>query len=349
MGFNDTTDDIPLEEQTERLYTTRRIFLSGAAITAAAAFFWPMEVYAAPRDSSRKGKKPSPKEVPKPAAQETMNQAVRRKIESLYQDASLERGVERISVVVRDLRTGTMLVDYNGDAALQMASLSKPLIAAAKITYLEQQGLPLDAQTFRRMKLMMTSDSKYLTKGDVKEFNVQGRRPSYFSNAIHNRFMAELGGPAGVQRLLTNAYPGMFRQLALVQPIPLPEGDEYKNKASAKDYDRFLRALYRNELTRSHDLRTIMGLKGPFGNKLVNFVPNIPNDTDLLHKTGTTQESCSDIGTIKPNKSEKKNPYNIIILIDRDTRAQQRAWCRVRGYGVIRPLSGLVYSMMPQR
>ena len=115
------------------------------------------------------------------------------------------------------------------------------------------------------------------------------------SNTATNWFLEKLGGPSATAKLLARHYGDVVQQLELVEYIP-SGGRTYRNKASAMDHARFLRALWKDGLPYAAELRRVMNLPG--ADRLYRDVPDIPVGTEVYNKTGTTAMCCGDMGIL---------------------------------------------------
>jgi beta-lactamase class A len=76
----------------------------------------------------------------------------------------------------------------------------------------------------------------------------------------------------------------------------------------------------------------------------------VPNGTLVYNKTGTTAHLCGDMGIlVTKTKSGQRVPYAIVGIVERpSTPKDYRQWM-VKGGGVIRDFSSLVYSEMKRK
>lgn len=240
---------------------------------------------------------------------------------------------ERTAWSVYDFTTGTKLVSINEDRPLQAASMIKPFVAQAYF-YRHREStrrFPYDHRT----RLLMTSmirDS---------------------SNSATNHFIERIGEgpwprrPREVERVLKHHAGGVFQQTSIVEYIP-NSGRTYRNRASARDYSRFLYALWNDQLPFAEELRYHMGL--PNGDRIKSGASAIPNLVDLYHKTGSTAHLCGDMGiVVAPGRDGRNYPYTVIGIIEKRNRpGNYTRWIRDRG-DVIREVSSLVYRFMRDR
>ena len=120
----------------------------------------------------------------------------------------------------------------------------------------------------------------------------------------------------------------------------------YRNKASAKDYGRFLVALWQKKLPHGKELRRLMALPGR--DRLYYGTP-IPQGTLVYNKTGTTAKLCGDMGILAPRaKNGRRYPYIVVGIIEKKHKARNYGrWKMVRS-NVIRGASSLIYQEMKE-
>lgn len=227
---------------------------------------------------------------------------------------------ERTAWTVYDFTTGEKLVSINEDLKLQAASLIKPFVALAYLHEVKAGRKAYDAPAMRRFERMI----------------------QHSDNAATNHLMRELGGPAAVEKLLQKAYPALAPDLDLVEYIPRG-GRTYRNRASARDYSRFLLAMWRGELPFSDEIKRLMAL--PKRDRLYTGARDVPDDTGVLSKTGSTRHLCGDMGVLLARTEDgREYPYAVVGLIEKKAPARHYiSWLRARG-DVIREISGLVYQ-----
>ncbi|MCX5788902.1 MAG: class A beta-lactamase-related serine hydrolase, partial [Elusimicrobia bacterium] len=225
---------------------------------------------------------------------------------------------ERAAWSVYDFTTGETLAEINADIKLQSASLIKPFVALAYFDRVKEGALVYDGGARKRLERMIQRSD----------------------NASANWAMRRLGGPDAVQSLLKTRYGSMLDGVQIHEYIP-SGGREYRNMATARDYSRFLLALWRDELPGSAELKRLMGL--PKRDRIHTRVP-LPSDTEVYSKTGSTSRLCGDIGVVLAKGPDgKRYAYTLVGIIEKQHAARHYArWLRSRG-DVIRDISGLVY------
>jgi len=226
---------------------------------------------------------------------------------------------EKTSWSVYDFTLGRKWVSINEDVPRQGASLIKPFLALAFFHRVKEGQLIYGSKSRARMSAMI----------------------QYSNNTDTNWVMQHAGGPEGVQEILTNHYPSIFKETQIVEYIP-GGGRTYKNMASAHDYCRFLRALWNEELPHFSEIQRIMAL--PNKDRCVWGVSCIPKGTLVYDKTGSTSMLCGQMAIIVPKgKDGREYPYTYIAIVERETRADDYgAWISARA-NLLREVSAIVY------
>jgi beta-lactamase class A len=228
---------------------------------------------------------------------------------------------ERTAWSVYDFTTGATLVEINADIELQSASLVKPFLALAYMRRVEEGKLAYDDGARVQMERMIQRSD----------------------NGSADWIMHRLGGPAAVQRLLREQYGAMLPGVEIKEYIP-SSGRTYRNKASARDYSRFLLALWRDQLPGSKEIKRLMAL--PKRDRLRTGVA-LGDDTEVYSKTGSTSRLCGDMGVLRAKGPDgREYAYTLIGIIEKRRPARHYfRWLRARG-NVIRDISGLVYRSL---
>jgi len=266
---------------------------------------------------------------PRPATRKSrrvrdLEAAVEAYIKDLRREGRISRD-ERTGWSVYDFTTGEKLVTINEDTQFQAASLIKPFIAAAFFHRVENKELIYGPKSRRHMERMI----------------------HYSNNPSTNWVMRQVGGPQAVQRILEQNYPGIFRATSIVEYIP-PGGKTYRNKASARDYSRFLYALWKGNIAGAREIRRLMSLPGT--DRIYTGAESVPVGTQVLNKTGSTARLCADMGILSvrgPNG--KRYSYTLIGIIEKQAKASNyTTWIRSRSE-VIRDVSDIVYQGIARR
>ena len=228
---------------------------------------------------------------------------------------------ERTAWSVHDFTTGEKLAEINADIQLQAASMIKPFVALAFMQQVSDGKLAYDPASRAQLERMV----------------------QHSNNAATNWAMRRLGGPAAVQRLLKGRFGDMLRDMKIVEYIPRG-GRTYRNKSSARDYSRFLLALWKDELPGSAEIKRLMAL--PKRDRLTTGT-SLPDDTEVYGKTGSTSHLCGDMGVVTAKGPDgRQYSYTVIGIIEKKRAARHYSrWLRARG-DVIREISGLVYGMI---
>ena len=231
---------------------------------------------------------------------------------------------ERTGWVVYDFTTGEKLVTINEDVQFQAASLIKPFVATAFFHLVERGELIYGSKSRRHMERMIQRSN----------------------NPSTNWVMKQVGGPRAVQRILKQYYPDIFRDIHMVEYIPA-NGRTYLNKASIHDYNRFLYALWKDEIPRAGEIKRLMSLPG--ADRIYTGAGDLPEGTEVYNKTGSTAHLCGDMGILNvEGRDGKRYPYTIVGIIEKRAPARNyTSWIRSRG-DVIRNVSNLVYKGIKQ-
>ncbi|MEJ2309141.1 MAG: serine hydrolase [Gammaproteobacteria bacterium] len=232
---------------------------------------------------------------------------------------------ERTGWAVYDFTTGEKLVTINENVQFQAASLIKPFVAAAFFQLVEQGDLIYGSKSRRHMERMIQKSH----------------------NPSTNWVMKQVGGPRAVERILKQHYPEIFRDVHMVEYIPA-NGRTYLNKASIHDYNRFLYALWKDEIPRAGEIRRLMSLPG--ADRIYTGARELPKGTEVYNKTGSTAHLCGDMGILNVEGPDgKRYPYTIIGIIEKQQPARNyTSWIRSRG-DVIRNVSNIVYKGITKR
>ena len=253
-----------------------------------------------------------------------LGSAVEDYIKQLREEGKLAKD-ERTGWSVYDFTTGEKLVTINEDVQFQAASLIKPFIALAFFHQVKQGKLKYGPKSRRHMERMIHRSN----------------------NRSTNWVMRRVGGPAAVERILKQHYPGIFKDTRIVEYIPAG-GRTYRNKASAHDYSRFLYALWKGGIPRAKEIKRLMALPG--ADRILTGVEDIPRGTEVYNKTGSTSRLCGDMGIlIVEGRDGKRYPYTVVGIIEKQVSAKNySAWIRARG-DVIRSVSNIVYQGIAQQ
>lgn len=240
---------------------------------------------------------------------------------------------EKTAWSVYDLKKRKKLVSINENNSYQSASMIKPFIALAyfyKHKY-DKKNFRYTHRIRTKMEAMIRHSNNHATNFFIRALS---KKPK------HQR-------PAEVEKILKHHAPGIFQQTRIQEYIP-PNGRTYRNKASARDYSRFLYALWHDELPNSRELKRLMSLHN--SDRLSVGVAIVPPRTKVYDKTGTTARLCGDMGIMEAvGRDGHTYPYTFIGIIEKQHRAKNYGqWARSRS-NVIRSVSGMVYADMKKR
>ncbi|MBK1702232.1 serine hydrolase [Thiococcus pfennigii] len=293
----------------ERFSTTRRDLLTGAA---ALGLLWVA---------------PSLPVAAQPTA--SLEAQVNDYIQRLRRQGKISSD-ERTAWSVYDFTRSAKLVSINEETPLQAASMIKPFIALAYFYLVESSGgrIRYTSEIRRLMEHMICHSNNWATN----------RLIDLVSQHSYGR------GAQDVERVLKNNAAGIFQQTRIVERIP-NGGRTYRNLASARDYSRFLWALWNDRLPYAGELRDLMAL--PNRDRMARSVATIPDSVRVYHKTGSTAHLCGDMGIIEAHdRNGRRYPYTFIGIIQKTNRANSYGtWISSRG-NVIRQVSDIVYRAM---
>ncbi len=250
-----------------------------------------------------------------------LTQAIDERVKQLRK-AGMVSGDEGTSWLVYDLGNDAPLASINGELPRQCASMVKPLVALAFFHREAAGELVYGPESTARFEAMIQKSSNTATDWVIQQ----------------------VGGPSAVQQILQQQYPHIFQDTQVVEYIG-SSGRTYKNRASAADLGRFLRALWADELPKSVELKRLMNLPGR--DRIYDGAPSIPVGTEVYNKTGSTSMCCGDMGILVAQKSAGGTwPYVLVGVIEKASRADSySSWIRTRAK-VIRSVSDLVYTQL---
>ena len=262
------------------------------------------------------------RELKLPTSMESgLRNAINERIQGLRRTGRLSSD-ERSAWYVLELRKDQPLAAINAETPLQCASMVKPYVAL---------GILHQARAGRILYGPVTT-------GKMEEMIQRS------DNAATNWLMDKLGGPSRVHRLMQEHYGELFPTLSIVESIPA-YGRTYRNRASTLDHVRFLRAMWRDELPGSGELRRLLNLPGR--DRLFTGAPSIPVGTEVYNKTGSTAHLCGDMGILVPRTQKGEEvPYIVVGVIEKRSKASNYGrWITSRA-NVIRSVSNLVYTQL---
>jgi beta-lactamase class A len=240
------------------------------------------------------------------------------------------RADEDTSWSVYDFTGRTKLVSINEDIPRQAASMIKPFVAQAFFYTADDQGSRLRYTSSIRdtMEHMIRKSSNHATNEIMQ---------------IVSRYNGN-GGPRATEVVLKRHAPDVFKQTRVVEYIPA-NGRTYRNLASARDYSRFLYALWHARLPHAEEVLDLMAL--PNHDRIKQGVTSIPSSVRVYDKTGSTAQLCGDMGIIEcHDRRGRPRPYTFIGIIEKDRRSgAYGSWITKRS-NAIRDVSELVYNYM---
>ena len=112
---------------------------------------------------------------------------------------------------------------------------------------------------------------------------------------------------------------------------------------SARDYRRFLHALWQEAIPGAREIKRLMALPGT--DRLQTGVQDIPDDIRVYNKTGSTARLCGDMGILVVKARDGRSyPYTLVGIIEKEQSAHNySSWINSRAK-VIRSVSSLVYQ-----
>ena len=232
---------------------------------------------------------------------------------------------EKTAWSVYDFKKREKLVSINENSAYQCASMIKPFIALAyfyKCKY-DHKHYYYPNSVRKKMEAMIRYSDNHATNFFIRLLSEKPKQQR----------------PREVEKILKRNAPGIFQQTRIREYIP-HNGRTYRNKASARDYSRFLYALWHNELPHSHELKRLMGLHN--SDRMSTGVNIVPSITKVYDKTGTTARLCGDMGIMEAvGRDGHRYPYTFIGIIEKQHRAKNYGqWARSRS-NVIRSISSI--------
>ncbi|MGB5833664.1 MAG: serine hydrolase [Thiohalocapsa sp.] len=237
---------------------------------------------------------------------------------------------EKTSWSVFDFTGSKKLVSINEEIPRQAASMIKPFVAQAFFYTAKEKG------------------SRLRYTGSIRDTMERMIRKS--SNSATNELMQIVsryngnGGPRATEAVLKRHAAGVYRQTSIVEYIPA-NGRTYRNKASARDYSRFLYALWNHDSPYSRELLDLMAL--PNHDRITRGVRNIPSNVRVYDKTGSTARLCGNMGIIEcRDRRGRPRPYTFIGVIQKGSRTSSYGTWITNRSNAMREVSNLVYNYM---
>jgi beta-lactamase class A len=237
---------------------------------------------------------------------------------------------EQTSWSVYDFTGGKKLVSINEEIPRQAASMIKPFVAQAFFYTAKEKGSRLGYTGSIRdtMELMIRKSNNAATNEIMQ---------------IVSRYNGN-GGPRATEAVLKRHAPKVYRQTSIVEYIPA-NGRTYRNKASARDYSRFLYALWNNRAPYSRELLDLMAL--PNHDRITKGVNSMPSSVRVYDKTGSTARLCGNMGIIECRNSRgRPRPYTFIGVIEKSSRTSAYGTWITNRSNAMRQVSNLVFRYM---
>ncbi len=237
---------------------------------------------------------------------------------------------EKTSWSVYDFAGHKKLVSVNEEQPRQAASMFKPFVAQAFFF------------------TMRDNPSRLRYSSNVRDAMERMIRKS--SNGATNEIMQIVSryngnmGPRATEHVLKRHAPKVFRQTSIVEYIPA-NGRTYRNKASARDYSRFLYAQWHRQMPHSDEVLDLMAL--PNHDRITRGVRNMPSDIRVYDKTGSTAMLCGNMGIIEcRGRRGRPRPYTFIGIIEKSSRTNYYGRWITNRSNAMREVSNLVYRYM---
>lgn len=227
---------------------------------------------------------------------------------------------ERSAFLVYDLNSKKEIVAINADKPMQAASMMKPFVALANYHAFEHNELEMkdeevhdalmelsmrysdNVATTLLMRLVAEKGqwAKLIKKRDfiIRVLRLNRRNGSHLYK-LPAKMIGELKkeSPQRISDILSR-YP-IFHDTSIVEEINYA-GKTYKNKISARDYSRFLRALWKRKLPGSEAILHFMGMKNY--TRLTD-TSSLWKGVRIYDKTGTTGRLNGNMGILVESKS----------------------------------------------
>ena len=259
----------------------------------------------------------------------TLQSQVIKMVKRMRSDGKI-RSDEQTSWSVYDFTSRKKLVSINEETPRQAASMIKPFVAQAFFYTAQEQGPRLRYTSSIRdaMERMIQRSSNSAT---TELMQIVSR---YNGNA----------GPRATEAVLKRHAASVFAQTSIVEYIP-KNGQTYLNKASARDYSRFLYAVWNDRMPQSREMLELMGL--PNHDRITRGVSTMPSNVRVYDKTGSTARLCGNMGVIEcRDRRGRPRPYTFIGIIEKRNRTSAYgSWITQRS-SAMRSVSNLVYQYM---
>ncbi|WP_298470198.1 serine hydrolase [uncultured Erythrobacter sp.] len=215
----------------------------------------------------------------------------------------------RIGVAAMDLATGEQIMVL-GDQLFPMASTSKIAVAAAYLEMVEQGKYSLTSEfplllPVRSAKFSSAAapkrKGKYMPAIDLIEIMI-----TRSSNPATDTLLAAVGGPAKVNDWMRRQGINDFSIDRDIATLVRDDGEydpaawiDPRDSATPKAMVRLLQGLYRGDFLSDQSRRVLLGAMSRTVTGKRRIVANMPSDTRVSHKTGSLNNTSSDIGIIE--------------------------------------------------
>ena len=303
--FRKSINESPLQKTSLAIDLTKRQFLLALSATPCLALL-------------------SLKSTPSLAAKEIqLEYKVERYIKRLRRQGIIH-SAEKTAWSVYDFNIDKKLVSINENIPYQSASMIKPFVALAFFIKVKQGQLNYDQKAKTMMEAMIQRSSNKAT--------------NYFIDILCRQNHRSKANE--VEYILKSYAPGVFKHTTIVERIPT-NGRTYRNKASARDYSRFLYAIWNDQLPYSQEIKRLMNLP----NRDRIYTSRLPSHTEIYDKTGTTAKLCGNMGiVVAKDKNGRDYPYTFIGIIERTQRSRGFIQWKTSRSQIIQHVSNMVYD-----
>lgn len=215
----------------------------------------------------------------------------------------------RIGVAAMDLATGEQLTVL-GDQLFPMASTSKIAVAATYLEMVEQGKYSLTSEfplliPIRSAKYSSPAapvrKGKYMQAIDLIEIMI-----TRSSNPATDAMLAAVGGPESVNDWMRRQGINDFSIDRDIATLVRDDGEydpaswiDPRDAASPKAMLRLLQGLYRGDFLSPESRRVLLGAMSRTVTGKRRIVANMPSEARVSHKTGSLNNTSSDIGIIE--------------------------------------------------
>lgn len=215
----------------------------------------------------------------------------------------------RIGVAAVDLATGEQVMVL-GDQMFPLASTSKIAVAAAYLELVEQGRysltsefplmLPIASAKYSSAKAPVRA-GQYMPAIDLIEIMI-----TRSSNPATDALLAAVGGPARVNDWMQRQGIGSFSINRDIATLVRDDGEydparhiDPRDAATPRAMVRLLEGLYRGEFLSDQSRQVILGSMSRTVTGKRRIPANIPLEARVSHKTGSLNNTSSDIGIIE--------------------------------------------------